>query len=112
MRCDRFVQATVADFIRTKNALKEPFAEPLNGAANPRHFNDVNAGAENHDKGKGFVFVEGEDAEENQPRYSSMSLSISFTAAEIPTLMARLTMLCPMLSSTRCGTADNADKFS
>src|SRR6185295_6396707 len=51
MRCRRLVQEAVADFVGAKNASEEAFPEPLEGAANPRHFNDVDAGAENHDKG-------------------------------------------------------------
>lgn len=90
----------VNNFSLAQNALHEPASESFAGISNPLHFHQVNAGSENHVGSPA-------DASPADPAgaYAAIRWSISFTAVAMPTVIDRLTMLCPMLSSTRFGTA-------
>jgi hypothetical protein len=72
------------------------------------HFDDVNAGAENHNRGLGFQKLSKFNI---SFAAAPMRSSISRTAVARPTTSARLMMLWPMFNSTRCGTCRSTARF-
>ena len=43
-----FMRQTIGDFVRQQNPVHEPLAEFFVGRGDARHFDDVNAGAQDH----------------------------------------------------------------
>src|SRR5436190_16728227 len=90
-----FVGEAIFGFARKENPAKETFPEFLVRGANPADLDDVRTNPEDHG---------------TEP-YACIATSISLTASASPTVIARLTMLCPMFSSTRCGTGKRPERF-
>jgi len=72
--CGRGAGAAVGDFRVGKDAAEEPVAEALDGAQDARHFDEVDAGAHDHDatlaQGKSFSVLRGQIALMRWPRFS------------------------------------------
>src|SRR5262245_61227732 len=84
----------ISRFVRQQNTVQKTLAKALPGVLDALNLHQINPDADNH----------GDE-------YRSITNNISFTATARPTVIARLTIECPIFNSTKCGVSKRMGTF-